>query len=143
MENQETNIRNIEKYAENLISASIADVCCNVCKQRKKENPSESDNTLPSQSKCESCETIKQWELTFINHISGFSCHKRKKTLCIKSNEGHGILDGKIYSEELNHLICRFNYPKFPTSQTTFIPEIEPSLEDEEVNKRKTDFRNI
>ena len=143
IDTQKANIRKIEEYAENLISATISDVFCNLCQQKTLGKKSESDKTFPSQNECETCEMIRQRASMFNNHICGFSCHKRKKSIIIKSTEGHGILDGKKESEEINHLVCRFNYPLFPTRKTTFIPGKESSLEEEEVNRRKTDLRNI
>ena len=110
---QQKVIENIEKCANNLILASLSDVMCNICKQNSmKKN---SDKITIPKTACENCEKIKNRVMTFNNHICGFSCHKRKKTMTVKSTEGHGILDGQKETDEIDHLICRFNYPQFPS----------------------------
>ena len=69
-------ISNIEKYAENLISASISEAKCNNCKQNEIGSNSTTVNPPSTKQKCEKCEIIKERAQTFNNHICGFSCHK-------------------------------------------------------------------
>ena len=81
--------------------------------------------------------------MTFNKHICGFSCHKRKKTILVKSTEVHGILDGIKESEEIDHTINNFNYSQFPRRETMFVPGMDDSLDEEEILKRKNNFRKI
>ena len=63
------------------------------------------------------------------SHVS-----KGKKTITIKTNEGHGRLDNEMESEEIsNHPLCRFKYPQYPMSKTTFIPGTAESLDEKEI----------
>ena len=97
-----------------------------------------------NQEDCEKCIKIRERAETFNNHRCGFSCHKRKKTITIKSDEGHGRLDGEIEGEEItDYLICRFNYPLFPIKDTKFILGMSKELEDEEVKNIKKDYKKI
>ena len=96
-ESQAEKKKEIEKYADQLISASTSSAICHKCKENKRENSPE--------ELCEECELIKSRVLTYNNHICGFSCHKRKKTLYIKPDEGHGKFIGK---ENLKRLFMRY-----------------------------------
>ena len=69
---------------------------------------------------------------------------KKKKTLTVRENEGHGRLDGKIEGPKIsNYVGCRFNFPQFPLNRTRFILGIPKNLDIEEVSKRKGDLRKI
>ena len=135
-------IKNIERYAEKLIYSSLTEAKCSSCHEKdiNKEDVSE----IMDETTCKDCELIKTRASTFNNHICGFSCFKRKKTISIKETEGHGRLDNKIEGEEIvNHLLCRFKYPQFPMGRTTFIPGISKSLNEEDIEMRKNNFRKI
>ena len=42
-------------------------------------------------------------------HKHTFTCEKKKKTITINENEGHGRLDGSIKGPELKNIsLCRF-----------------------------------
>lgn len=76
------------------------------------------------------------------------SCHKRKKKILIKSTEGHRRHDGNEETEEIDHNLCRFNYPQFPSKKTKkkktmFVPAMDNDLDEEEVLKRKNDLKKI
>ena len=75
-ETQKEKIRNIERYAENLIHASLTETKCSSCqnKNEKKENENLSNETI-----CDDCELIRIRASTFNSHTCGFSCFKRKK----------------------------------------------------------------
>ena len=82
-------IKNIEKVAEHLICASLADVCCEDCQSSPDREEALTD--------CPHChEIIERVKKFNCGHSCGFSCHKKKKQLTIKSNEGHGHLDKKL-----------------------------------------------
>ena len=55
-------------------------------------------------------------------HLCKFTCHKKKKTITIKSTEGHGKNDGKCLGKELCHIpVCRTNFPRFPMRKTKLL----------------------
>ena len=66
-------IRATETHADEMISVSFTDSKCKACKKSAKPS-------MP-QKEYDKCELIKTRASTFNNHICGFSCHKRKKTL--------------------------------------------------------------
>ena len=63
--------------------------------------------------------------------------------MLIRSDEGHGRLDGNKETEEINHNVCRFNYPQFPVEETTFIPAIGSNIDEKEISERKNDLKKI
>ena len=89
-ENMEEKIAEIEEYHDKIISTSLDDI-------------DESE---------ENYEELKAKVEKFQTHLCGFTCHKRKKTLTIKTTEGHGKNDGNIHGKELSHIpVCRLNFP--------------------------------
>ena len=88
-EERNEKISNIEKCAKILLSASVTDVYCENC---EKDNVSKHE----TDSTCEECQILRDRVQSNNTHKCGFSCHKRKKQMTIKPNEGHGGLNGKI-----------------------------------------------
>merc|ERR1712208_57538 len=65
-------------------------------------------------SECQMCQTIKERVEKYNRHLCTFTCHKKKKTMSIKPDEGHGRLDGKKTGPLLSRIPkCRFNVPFF------------------------------
>ena len=140
-EQYQSRILEMENYARSFISASISNVKCKSCKESEKEGDMPSSSDVHG---CPNCNKIKERINTFNNHICGFSCHKKKKMLTIKSSEGHGALDGKIKNDEKsNYLLCRFNYPQFPMKDTTFIAGLPKDINDDELIGIRKDFKMI
>ena len=66
-------------------------------------------------NECQMCQTIKERVESYNRHLCSFTCHKKKKTMSIKPDEGHGRLDGKKTGPLLSRIPkCRFNVPFFP-----------------------------
>ena len=93
---------------------------------------------------CAKCVSLKELAKKFQTHNHTFTCKKKKKSLTIRGNEGHGRLDGKIEGNKIsNYLECRFNFPQYPLNRTVFIPGMSKDLTDEEVKQRKADLKKI
>merc|ERR1711954_347097 len=84
IEEREEKIRNIEKCAKLLLSASVNDIYCEDC---------ENVNVDGNISSCEQCKVLRDRVKGNNTHKCGFSCHKKKKQITIKAKEGHGRLD--------------------------------------------------
>ena len=78
---QNQKIENIERYARNLIYASITDVMCISCQNMNKDRE---HGNVQSKTNCENCELIKTRASIFNTHTCGFSCFKKKKSTTIK-----------------------------------------------------------
>ena len=105
---QQESINKIEECAKNLICASISDIKCILCKQKKRFNSSKENcenENIKKPNKCDNCDLIMKRVVTSNNHVCGFSCHKRGKTVVIKPTEGHGRPDG---SKETRKLIIPY-----------------------------------
>ena len=79
----------------------------------------------------------------FNTHGCTFSCKKKKRTIHIKENEGHGRLDDKMMEEAIISILCRYNFPHNPIDETIFLLGIPKDLPEEELGKRKKDYRKI
>ena len=115
-------IKNIEYYAKKLICASMADIHCNDC---------EDDDQISDDQICEKCEILRSRVSTNNTHSCRFSCHKKKREMVIKPKEGHGKYDGIMEGEEMKVLMCRYGYPKNVMRETTFIPALPESIDEE------------
>ena len=92
--NQEK-IRNIEQFADLLISTSPDDIKC------KKHINSEKS------SECNECKDLVEKVNKYQSHNHTFTCAKKKKTITIKETEGHGRLDGFVKGVELKNIpVC-------------------------------------
>ena len=165
---EEDKIKLIENIAEMLISASTDSALCdnhhnelqnfkkrmfdkdgNICKicYSAKTNFVECQkHMIPNinTSECTGCNYLKEFAKKFQTHNHTFTCRKKKKTLIIKSTEGHGRNDGKIEANKISDYIeCRFNFPQFPMNRTLFIRGMSKDLTEEEIKQRKTDLKKI
>ena len=100
--------------------------------------------THPGEKDCQKCLSLKELAKKFQTHRHTFTCKKKRKTLSIRGNEGHGRQDGKIEGDKISGYVeCRFNFPQFPLNRTMFIPGMSKDISDEQVEKRKTDLKKI
>ena len=121
-ENMEEKIAEIEEYHDKIISTSLDDI-------------DESE---------ENYEELKAKVEKFQTHFCGFTCHKRKKTMTIKTTEGHGKNDGNIQGKELSHIpVCRLNFPRFPMRRTRLLLGFSKDESEEVVKSAKKDLLKI
>ena len=120
----ESKMKNIENFADHLISTSADDICCEDHEQRLGD-----DHLI-----CEKCESLKEMVNKYQNHKHTFTCAKKNKTMTLKEHEGHGKLSGFIKGPELTNIpVCRFRFPRFPMDETKLILGISKD-EDEQGN---------
>ena len=130
-------IDSIERCAEHLICASLSDIQCDDC--NSSEDPGSMKNT-----DCPNCKEIIERVQNFnCGHSCGFSCHKKKRQLTIKEDEGHGYLDKQMAEEEMVHLLCRYGFPKEVMEETTFIPAIPKDIDAKVLEKMKADYKKL
>ena len=128
--------KNIEDFADMLISTSSDDMFCEK-HETKKENPEEIKN-------CNDCNELKAKVDKYQNHYHTFTCDKKKRSMTINGNEGHGRLDGLINKEALTNItVCRFNFPKFPLDETKLVLGISKDTEESTIKARKQDLNKI
>ena len=73
---------------------------------------------METKKDCEGCKLLRDKVEKFQTHNHTFTCAKKKKTISIKANEGHGRLDNQIRGPELRDIpVCRFYFPKFPMDE--------------------------
>ena len=122
----------IEDFADFLISTSPDEISCKEHERGQEKND------------CEAC--ISLWEKVkkYQNHSHTFTCAKKRKTITIKENEGHGRLDGQKKGKELLNIpICRFQFPRFPLNQTKLVTGIARETSEDDVKKYKADLSKI
>ncbi len=122
------NCRQLEVQADNLISGSVNNIEC-------------IHDNLDRES-CEKCNEIEKRVMEFNTHRCRVSCHKKRKTITIKSSEGHGK-HTRNEQEIPNFPICRYNFPQFPMPETSLILAPVQDLDKEEVSRRKRDCQKI
>ena len=95
----------IEQFADFMITTSADDIKCQTHLKIPIENC-----TI-----CDDCNELRSKASKYQTHKHTFTCAKKRKTITIKSNEGHGKDDGHVKGPELRNIpVCRFNIPKFP-----------------------------
>ena len=134
----------ISELAKKLIFGSLDDARCKRHSQSK-QNLNLNLAVLDEEStNCDDCCLIKEGVKRFNQHKCTFTCHKKKKTITIKEDEGHGRYDQKLTGPALEmHLKCRFNFPLYPLDETMFILGITKDITEEEVKKRRQDLLKI
>ena len=105
--NQEKISKSIASFSSSLIHGSVHDVHC--------------ENHDSFKNECDQCSSLRNDVERYQIHRHTFTCHKKKKRIIIKYNEGHGRLDGKMICDELELKSCRFNYPRPPLDSNEFI----------------------
>ena len=121
------------KLSKCLIFGSLDDAKCRLHRQKDKEFT----------EVCSDCELIKERVKMFNTHGCTFSCKKKKRTLVIGENEGHGRLDGKISRESILSILCRYNFPHNPIDENLFLLGIPKDLPEEKLAQRKKDYKKI
>ena len=158
----ESKIKNIENMATMLICSSEDDIFCqehqkDYLKRRDKALEKNCDECYLANKDfdkceehnfsvlfdCEKCDEEKQLVKKFQIHNHTFTCKKKKRGIKIKSNEGHGRLDGRIEGPKIDTTDCRFNFPQFPLNKTQLILGIPKDLDKEEISNRKADLKKI
>lgn len=77
-------------------------------------------------------------------HFDSFTCFKKKKTITIKKNEGHGISKPPPNAVDLIAVqICRFGFPRFPMDKTVALMGFSKGEDKELVTRGKKDYTNI
>ena len=125
-------IKNIETFADSLITTSPDDIKCGKHMQYDKDFV------------CDECESLKEKAKKYQTHNHTFTCAKKKKTITIKSTEGHGRQDGYIKGVELKNIpVCRFKFPRFPLDETKVILGMPKNTDEAIVKERKRDLDRI
>ena len=120
----------ISHFAKSCISGSFKDVLCSSC-------------SSSSSSLCKECNDLKELVQHYQTHSHRTTCLKRRKVVRIKSNEGHGKLDGVIEADELQLKTCRFDFPKNPSDETIFLPSLPLDTDPKVLKKLKADYSKI
>ena len=129
-------MKNVEDFADFLISTSSDDITC----EKHKASTSSQDQKLI----CTECQLLKQKVEKYQSHSHTFTCAKKKRTLTIKENEGHGRLDGQVKGPALSSIsVCRFKFPKFPLDETRLVKGISKDIDEEVIKTRKKDLDKI
>ena len=119
----------IASFSNDLILGSVSDAHC--------------ENHPTFEADCESCNLIKIYVEKFQYHRHKFSCHKKKKIVTIKADEGFGRLDGKTKGDALTFPSCRFNFPRNPMDKSEFIYGFPENTDVEVLKKAKQDYQKI
>ena len=115
-----------------LITTSGEEIFC-------KEHSKSKDNI-----DCNHCQKLRESANKYQNHSHTFTCRKKKKTITIQENEGHGRLDGYIKGPELKNIpVCRFKFPRFPLDETKLVLGISKDTDESIVKERKKDLNKI
>ena len=168
LENPEERIKEIEKIASMLISASEKSaICdkhnedlqiwktdveydkCTVCFSSDSnfeecERHKEPLAFLENCTNCIQCKDMRNLVKAFQRHKHTFSCQKKNKLITIQETEGHGRNDNVLRSAKIsNYVQCRYNFPQFPMNKTKFILGMSKELDIEEKENRKKDLQKI
>ena len=69
---------------------------------------------------------------------------KKRKTIVIKENEGHGRLDGIVKGSALTNIsVCRFRFPRFPLNKTKVVLGLTKDMDEDMIKKCKADLAKI
>ena len=119
----------IASFSNNIIFGSLADAHC--------------ENHQSFDVDCQPCNNIKTNVTKFQSHRHKFSCHKKKKIVTIKAEEGHGRLDGNTKDDALTFPSCRYNFPRNPLDKTEFIYGFPKDTDAKVLKKAKQDYQKI
>ena len=164
-DNQEDKIKDIERIASRLISASED---CALCDDHYNELQSLKGDCKKKECKtcfsakygfeecpkhrisvqigdhCQDCKECKKHVKDFQSHKHTFSCQKKNKLITIKETEGHGKNDKIMRGPKItNYVQCRYNFPQFPMNKTKFILGMTKELPLDEKESRKKDLLKI
>ena len=96
------------------------------------------------ESICNKCKSLKEKVLKYQSHKHTFTCAKKRKTVTIKENEGHGRLDGFVKGTILSNIsVCRFRFPKFPLDQTKLVVGMSKEIDEDTMKQYKADLIKI
>ena len=93
---------------------------------------------------CIQCGILRDKIEKFQCHNHTFTCEKKKKSMTIKSNEGHGRLDNMINGPDLINIpVCRFRFPKFPLDETKLVFGIPKDTDKDKIKRQKDDLSKV
>ena len=128
--------KKVEEFANSLISTSSDDMNC----EKHEINMKDFDSI----KNCQECIQLKEKVEKYQRHNHTFTCEKKKKSITIKENEGHGRLDGIRNGPALTNIsVCRFKFPKFPLNETRLVMGIPKDTDESIVKGRKNDLNKI
>ena len=129
----EDRMKKVETFADFLISTNPEDIKCY-------EHEVITDKSL----KCEDCRRLREKVEKYQTHKHTFTCAKKRQTITIQENEGHGKLDGCIKGHVLSNIsVCRFKFPKFPLDETRLIASMPKETDEDLIKKCKADLSKI
>ena len=89
-------------------------------------------------------EDLEQKILKYQSHNCTFTCHKKKKTITIKKEEGYGISQVPSDATDLIAIpLCRFDFPKNPSDVTVCLTSFRKDEDPEVISRAKKDFQKI
>ena len=89
-------------------------------------------------------EDLEQQILKYQCHNCTFTCHKKKKTMTIKKEEGYGNSQVPSDATDLIALpLCRFDFPKNPSDVTVCLTSFRKGEDQEVISRAKKDFLKI
>ena len=129
--NEDKKIELVEAFADSLISTSPEDISC----IEHQQGPNK---------ECGECTELKEKVEKYQSHNHTFTCEKKKQTVTIKEEEGHGRWDGYKKGAELKNIpLCRFNFPKFPLDETKLVKGISKDESEDVIKQRRGDLNKI
>ena len=89
--------REVEEFTDLLIKTSPNDIFCEY----------HEDENVRSDQTCEECNRLREKVKKYQSHNHTFTCEKKRKTITIKEDEGHGRLDGRKNEPILSNItVC-------------------------------------
>ena len=129
---EEKRIKEIEAFADFLISTSAAEIQCDKHK------------TNDGEIRCDQCQSLREKVIKYQTHGHTFTCAKKRKTITIKENEGHGRLDGSVKGPALTNIsVCRFRFPRFPLNITKVVLGLSKDTDEDIIKTCKADLSKI
>ena len=126
----------MESFADFLISTSPEEIHCD-------EHDGFNEIT-DEDEECDKCNILKDKVKKYQTHRHTFTCAKKRKTLTIKENEGHGRLDGCVKGPELTNIsVCRFRFPQFPLNETKVVLGLSKDSTEDDIKACKADLNKI
>ena len=114
----------------------------NDLEQKKAKITAYHDRTIRCSQEGIDDESLRQKIQRFQTHMCSFSCYKKRKTVTLKSTQGHafkgkGITTGPVLE---NIPICRFKFPRLPMDQTTVLLAFQKNEDDNVIRSAKKDY---
>ena len=115
-----------------MISTSAAEIQCDKHK------------TNDGEIQCDQCQSLREKVIKYQTHGHTFTCAKKRKTITIKENEGHGRLDGSVKGPALTNIsVCRFRFPRFPLNKTKVVLGLSKDTDEDIIKTCRADLSKI